>query len=35
VFIIGQPGKPLISIPKGKGLKLSIIEEATAKKSKA
>ncbi|OEJ86636.1 40S ribosomal protein S4-B [Hanseniaspora osmophila] len=27
VFAIGEPGKPLISLPKGKGIKLSISEE--------
>jgi len=34
VFIIGAANKPLISLPKGKGIKLSIIEEAR-KKSEA
>jgi len=32
VFIIGQGEKPMISIPKSKGIKLSIIEERTTKK---
>jgi small subunit ribosomal protein S4e len=28
VFTIGKGSKPWISLPKGKGIKLSIIEEA-------
>lgn len=32
VFIIGSGDKPIISIPKSKGIKLSIIEERTMKK---
>jgi small subunit ribosomal protein S4e len=35
VFVIGQPNKPLISLPKGKGLKLSIVESMQAKKKAA
>ena len=35
VFIIGHPNKPLISLPKGKGLKLSIVEALAEKKKKA
>lgn len=27
VFIIGKSGKPLVSLPKGKGIKLSILQE--------
>jgi small subunit ribosomal protein S4e len=27
VFVIGQGNKPLITLPKGKGVKLSIAEE--------
>ena len=27
VFVIGEQGKPYISLPKGKGIKLSIAEE--------
>jgi len=32
VFILGQGEKPMISIPKSKGIKLTIIEERTTKK---
>ena len=36
VFIIGKGGKPLISLPKGKGIKLNIVDELAAKtKAKA
>ncbi len=31
VFVIGEGKKPLISLPKGNGLKLSILEERDAK----
>jgi len=27
IFVIGKEGKPLVSLPQGKGIKLSIIEE--------
>jgi small subunit ribosomal protein S4e len=27
IFIIGKEGKPLISLPKGKGIRLTIIQE--------
>ena len=30
VFVIGTGNKPMISLPKGKGIKLSIIEERDA-----
>jgi len=29
VFVLGRGNKPMISLPKGKGVKLSIVEEAT------
>jgi len=35
LFVIGHPGKPLISIPKGKGLKLTIVDEMVARKKAA
>jgi len=35
VFIIGSGNKPLVSLPKGKGVKLSIVEELQAKKKAA
>ena len=35
VFIIGSPNKPLISIPRSKGIKLTIIEQAQKKKAEA
>lgn len=35
VFIIGSGNKPMISLPKGKGIKLSIVEELQAKKKAA
>ena len=31
VFIIGKSNKPMISLPKGKGIKLSIVEEQAKK----
>ena len=31
VFVIGKQGKPWISLPKGSGIKLSIIEDRNAK----
>jgi len=34
VFVIGQGSKPWISLPKGNGIKLSIIEDRNAKMSK-
>jgi len=34
VFVIGQGSKPWISLPKGNGIKLSIIEDRSAKMSK-
>jgi len=34
VFVIGQESKPWISLPKGNGVKLSIIEDRSAKMSK-
>ncbi len=27
IFVIGKEGKPLISLPKGKGIRLTIIQE--------
>jgi len=30
VFVIGKGNKPLVSIPKGKGIKLTILQEQTA-----
>jgi len=32
VFVIGEGNKPMISLPKGKGIKLSIVEEMLKKK---
>lgn len=32
VFLIGNGNKPMVSLPKGKGIKLSIIEERNARK---
>jgi small subunit ribosomal protein S4e len=32
VFLIGKGNKPMVSLPKGKGIKLSIIEERNARK---
>lgn len=34
VFVIGKGNKPLISLPKGKGIKTSIVEEAAQLKAK-
>merc|ERR1712146_754092 len=34
VFVIGKGGKPWISLPKGNGVKLSIIEDRNVKMSK-
>merc|ERR1712187_361678 len=34
VFVIGKGSKPWISLPKGNGIKLSIVEDRTAKMSK-
>ena len=34
VFVIGQGSKPWISLPKGNGIKLNIIEDRTAKMTK-
>jgi small subunit ribosomal protein S4e len=35
VFVIGAANKPLISLPKGKGIKLSIVEALAEQKKKA
>jgi ribosomal protein S4E len=35
VFVIGSAGEPMISLPKGKGIKLSILEEKAQKATKA
>lgn len=35
VFTIGQGTKPWITIPRGKGIKLSIVEEAKKRKASA
>ena len=35
VFVIGEGAEPMISLPKGKGIKLSIIEEKKAREHKA
>ena len=35
VFVIGAGTKPLVSLPKGKGIKLSIVDELNAKKKAA
>ena len=32
VFVIGEGNKPMISLPKGKGIKLSIVEELEKRK---
>ena len=31
VFVIGKSNKPMVSLPKGKGIKLSIVEEQKKK----
>ena len=35
VFVIGKTDKPLVSLPKGKGIKLSILQEAAKAKASA
>jgi len=35
VFVIGQGSKPWISLPKGKGTKLTIAEERDARRKRA
>jgi len=35
VFIIGRGSKPMISLPKGKGVKLNIVDEAAQRREKA
>ena len=32
VFVIGEGNKPMVSLPKGKGIKLSIVEELEKRK---
>merc|ERR1712070_977416 len=34
IFVIGQGNKPWVSLPKGKGIKLSILEERNLRQSK-
>ena len=34
VFIIGQGSRPMVSLPKGKGIKLTIIEERSMRQAK-
>jgi len=34
VFVIGQGSRPMVSLPKGKGIKLNIIEERSMRESK-
>ena len=33
VFLIGRGDKPLVSLPKGKGIKLNILQEAAKAKT--
>ena len=33
VFVIGKTDKPLVSLPKGKGIKLNILQEAAKAKA--
>ena len=35
VFVIGRGDKPLISLPKGKGVRLNILEEAAKREAAA
>jgi len=35
VFVIGKGNKPMISLPKTKGIKLTIIQEMEARKASA
>ncbi len=35
VFVIGKSDKPLVSLPKGKGIKLTILQEAAKAKASA
>ena len=35
VFVIGKSDKPLVSLPKGKGIKLTILQEAAKAKAGA
>ncbi len=35
VFVIGKTDKPLVSLPKGKGIKLNILQEAAKAKASA
>jgi hypothetical protein len=35
VFVIGNESRPLVSLPKGKGIKLNILEERTVRENKA
>jgi len=35
VFVIGNESRPLVSLPKGKGIKLSILEELAIRENKA
>lgn len=35
VFVIGNESRPLVSLPRGKGIKLSILEERTIRENKA
>jgi len=32
VFVIGEGNKPMISLPKGKGIKMTIVEEMEKRK---
>jgi hypothetical protein len=32
IFVIGEGNKPMISLPKGKGIKLTIVEELEKRK---
>lgn len=34
VFVIGNESRPLVSLPKGKGVKLSILEELAIRENK-
>ncbi len=35
IFVIGEGPKPWVSLPKGKGIKLTIAEERDAKRKRA
>jgi small subunit ribosomal protein S4e len=35
VFVIGKGTKPMVSLPKGKGIKVSIVEERASRKIKS